>query len=84
MYAGVPTVDLGFECSSDDCKKRARILDFCSGKGRWRGTELAWVNNGKVMLLLEVRKGKRLRSWRLRNESSDLFRSRKAKQSAAF
>jgi len=25
MYAGVPTVDLGFECSSDDCNKKKRI-----------------------------------------------------------
>ena len=25
MYAGVPTVDLGFECSSDDCNQKKRI-----------------------------------------------------------
>jgi hypothetical protein len=24
MYAGVPTVDLGFECSSDDCNQKDR------------------------------------------------------------
>jgi hypothetical protein len=24
MYAGVPTVDLGFECSSDDCDEEKK------------------------------------------------------------
>ena len=58
MYAGVPTVDLGFECSNDDCKKekkRSTLLLFYL---------IAEVENkGKVMmLLLEVRKWKAIAS----------------------
>jgi hypothetical protein len=59
MYAGVPTVDLGFECSSDDCRKKKTVtvyLFVVEKAVAWHRTCLG--QQWQAKLLLEVRKWK--------------------------